>query len=151
MTRVMITTLALTASAPALAGPHGHRGHHPVDPQAVVEHADEVLDAVDATDDQRSTITSILEEALPALSAHRDEAMALHEELHALFHAEQIDRAAVEVQRVELVDLFDRASATALGHLVSVLETFTVEQRQSLAELRQQRRARWQRRLGLGD
>ncbi len=136
--RALLPLFALTISTSALARPP-----HPHDPDAVLEHAQDALEHVGATPEQQTTVRSILDEALPQLSAYRDEAHDLHHELHALFEAERVDRVAVEEIRIGLVDLFDRATATAFGHLVDLSETFTVEQRAQLRAQREQRRARW--------
>lgn len=104
----------------------------------------EALDAVDATPEQREDVRAILDRAIPEMKAFREEGQALREDLRQIFHtSEQIDRAALEEVRVDLVDLFDRATATAFGHLADLSEVFTVEQRQELHQLREQRRQAW--------
>ncbi len=137
----LLAPLALALSAPALAHPPGLRhGMGPVDAEHVVSRADGVLDEVDATEAQRSSVRAILEDVVPTLQAYREEALALRQDLRAIFTAEAIDRGALEEARTDLVDLVDRVSGTALGALADLAEVFTPEQRAELRELRESRR-----------
>ncbi|MBX2799710.1 MAG: periplasmic heavy metal sensor [Myxococcales bacterium] len=149
MTRItLFAPLALALATPAFASPAGHR--HP-GPEHALEHAQDALDQVDATDAQQDSVRSILEGAMPQLLDYRDEGRQLRDELKGLFHAETLDPVAIEGARTDLVDLFDRATSTLFGIFVDVSEVLTVEQRQELHEVRQERRRRWRRAFGASD
>ena len=82
--------LALSVSASA---------HSPArTPEEALDRAEAALDAVDATDDQRSTVRVILEDTLPTLFAFHEEAHEIHERIHALFMEPKIDRDVLEVR-----------------------------------------------------
>ena len=124
--------VTLILSSPALATPQ--------------ERLDEALGAVQATTEQRDSVEAILDVAVPEMKALHEEGRTLREEMTALFHADRIDRVAVDDVRVDIVDLFDRASAAAFGHLADLSEVFSAEQREELRRLREARRAEWRER-----
>lgn len=146
---ILIAPVALTLATPALAGPlgHGHRGEHR-SPEKMLERAEHVMDEVDATDDQKSMVRSILDDALPTLQSFHTEAGQLREEIRGVFTADTIDRGALEDARLDMVDLVDRASSFFFTTLADVAEVFTPEQRTELQELRTERRSRWMKRHG---
>lgn len=140
------------AAVPALAGGlggFGHRGHRP-DPERMLEHADHVMDKVDASDEQKATVRGLFEEALPTMQGFRAEAGELREEMKVVFTAETIDRLALEEARLDMMDLADRASRFVLATVADAADVFTPEQRQELQALREQRRARFLERRGAG-
>lgn len=139
--------LAATAVAAPFAGGFGHRGRHH-DPEKMLEHAERVMDEIDATDDQKATARTILEEAMPTVESFREEAGLLREEIKAVFQAETIDRSALEDSRQDLLDLVDRATAYGFGTMAGLAEVFTPEQRAELQELREKRRERFMERHG---
>ena len=143
---LFLAPLGLALATPALAQPFQPR---PTSPDQVMERAEHALDQVEATDAQRDTVRSIVYEAWPQFQALHEEAHALRDEIRALFSADQIDRSALELARTDLVDLFDRATYTAFGHLADLAETFSVEQREELRELREERRRAFRARFGL--
>ena len=100
-------------------------------PPHVEERAERALDAVKATEEQRSAFWELFEETVPKVKALHDEAHALHEELKTVLLVETIDRAALEDLRVDAVDLFDRGTQLAFAHVADVAELFTVSQRQA--------------------
>lgn len=125
---------ALSVAASAADGPS---------PERALARAEQAFDAVDATEDQRSTARVILEDALPAMIAFHEEAHDIHERFHALFLEPKIDRDALEATRVDAVDLFDRGTATALDLFADLAEVFTPEQRAILQDHRERMRERW--------
>ena len=133
MKRFLLTVpTVLMLSTPALAGPE--------------ERVTEALDAVEATPEQRDSVQAILDVAVPEMKAFHEEGRLLRDEIHELFHAEQIDRVALEDVRLDVVDLFDRATAAAFGHLADLSEVFSLEQREELRQLREERRRQWRER-----
>jgi Spy/CpxP family protein refolding chaperone len=108
------------------------------DPGPVAERISETLDRIDATPDQRSAIRERVESARATLQGFRTEAQELREQIHAALFGETVDRAALEEDRLELVDLFDRATATAFDLFADVSEVLTPEQRAELHRIRDQ-------------
>lgn len=137
-----LVPLFLALSAPALAATPEPGPEH------ARRHLEEALDEVEATPDQRTAARALIEDAITEMAAFREEGRALRERISGLFLEEEIDRTALEEARVEVVDLFDRASATAFENLADLAEVFTVAQRQELHALREARREEWRRRFG---
>lgn len=106
-----------------------------------MERLERAMDAASATEDQRSRVKELLSEGLPHLAAMREEAHALRDELRAAFVAERIDRELIGQLRLEMVDLFDRATETGFELWADVAEVFSAEQRATLAEWRARRLA----------
>jgi Spy/CpxP family protein refolding chaperone len=94
---------------------------------------DHALDAAAATPEQESRIRALVAEARARREGLREEGRALRTELRGLLLAPVIDRSAVEDVRAEVVDLFDRATQAGFGTLVAIAETFTPDQRATLA------------------
>lgn len=140
MSRTLLVVPALALATPALAfgpgfGPGPEGRHSPEERAERLEHA---LDEVGATDDQKSTIRTFFEETAPTMKALHDEGRQLREEMQEVFlNSPVIDRAEVELLRVDAVDLFDRASATMLDLFVDVANVLTVDQRQQLHDLKE--------------
>lgn len=128
----MFTILLATASLAAPPAP-------PRDPEAVKARIESALEEISASDAQRQSVREILSEQLPYLAQLREEAHALREQMRGLFLAEEIDREAVMAMRLQMVDLFDRATESGLETMLDLAEIFTPEQRATLAEMRQQR------------
>ncbi len=132
----ILTLVPLTLLAtPALAfGPPGD-----IDRE---ERFEKAMTEIDATDAQRTTIRSFVDETLPALRSFHDEAHTLRGEMRALFLEPTVDRAAVEYLRVDAVDLVDRATTTVLDLVVDAANVLSVDQRATLQELRERHRPR---------
>lgn len=140
---VVAVLAALCAPAAALAG----RTTPPVADAAQAERLERLehaLDTVDATDAQRDGVHAIVADTWPRLSALRAEAGELRERMRGLFLEDEIDRDAVEATRMDLVELFDRATSVAVEAWLDAAELFTPAQRATLQELRAHRLAsRW--------
>lgn len=150
MSRTLLVVPALALATPALAfgpgfGP-GPDGHH--SPEERAERLDKALGEVGATEEQKSTIRTFFEETAPTLKALHDEGRQLREEMQEVFlNSPVIDRAEVELLRVDAVDLFDRASSTMLDLFVDVANVLTVEQRTQLHELKEAHHGRMHDRM----
>ena len=116
-------------------------------PAHVQERTDRALDAVDASEEQRTGVYELLSELVPKVKALHDEGHALRDELHAVLLTPEIDRTALEDLRVDAVDLFDRGTTLAFGHIADVAELFTVSQRQALIDFHDDMRRRFHGRL----
>jgi len=144
-----VAALSLTPGL-AAAGPFGpHRG--PIDEDRVMERVDGALDAVEATDEQREATRDIVDDALFEMQAYRDEGRDIRTAVRAAFEQDTVDRVALESARGDLVDLFDRATATLFGMFADVADLYTPEQRAEWRAIREARRAKWRQRLGLDD
>jgi Spy/CpxP family protein refolding chaperone len=141
---VLVPALAL--SVPAFAfGPGPHHEPSPEEREARLNHA---LDEIDATDEQRSAIRVFLEDTAPKLRELHEEGRLLREEFQTVFlTSEVVDRGEVEVLRLDAVDLFDRMTSTGLDLMVDVANVLTVDQRQTLHELKEARHERFRDRV----
>ena len=112
-------------------------------PSKVLERTEAALDAVDATEAQRSEVHRLVQDLIPQLQALRGEGRELREEVHAILVTPEIDRGALEDLRVDAVDLFDRGTKLMFGHVADVAELFTPAQRQTLLDLHRKMRERF--------
>lgn len=141
MTRTLMLTPLFALAAPALAFGPGP-GHEPT-PEEREAHLEKAFEAVDATPEQRSAIRVFIEDTAPELKGLHEEGRQLREELHEVFlYSETVDRSEVELLRVDAVDLFDRATSTMMDLVVDVSNVLTMDQRQTLHELKQERHQR---------
>ena len=139
---LLLAPLALAVTTPALAGPFfGPPPGHPGPPTAdrIMDRAEEAFDQVDATETQRSSVRTILEDTLPQVRAYHEEAGVLREQIKGIFFQSEIDRDALELARTDVVDLVDRATATLFQALADLAEVFTLEQRTELRDIREAR------------
>jgi Spy/CpxP family protein refolding chaperone len=100
------------------------------------------LRRIDATDEQREAIQSIVAEAIDELASEHGERTPLRQEIEAVLAAETIDRAALERLRIEHLDRADRMSRIVARALADVLEQLTPEQRIQIEEHLEQRHGR---------
>ena len=138
-TIALVALLAASIPAAAFAFGGGHRGPRADSAEEAREHAgrmiDRGLDRVDATDAQRAQIDTVLDRAVPALYAVREDGAALREESRGLLTAEKIDRAAAEELRQDGVALFDQGSRIMTNAMLDIASVLTVEQRKELGAL----------------
>lgn len=131
-------------AAQAQPGPDGHHG----DPAMMAPgalfggHMDHLLDAVNATDSQRSQIEAIFKAARQDLSAQRDTGRKLHEQMLTLYTATNVDAAAIEAVRVQISALHEVASKRLSQASIDAARVLTPEQRTKIADLIKKRQAR---------
>lgn len=118
---VLVPIVAIAGS-----GLHGRHGN----PKA---HVEEMLDDVDATDAQRQAIAPLVDRATARAHEIHAQGEELHDELHDLLTADVIDRAALELVRVDAVALVDRASREMVDAMTGMAEVLTPEQRKEIA------------------
>lgn len=104
------------------------------------------LDAVSATDQQRSQIRQIAEAATADLKAQREAGKALREQALQLFTQPSVDANAAEALRGQMMAQHDQSSRRMMQAMLDVSRVLSPEQRVKLAELMQQRRDAMQRR-----
>jgi len=144
MKQLFVVALALAAPAVASAAPDG-----PSSDARVLHRVDEAMDAVEATDDQRAATRAIVERTLPEMRALREEGQGIRDDVRAAFESDEVDRVALEDARLDLVDLFDRATITLFGMFADIADLYRPEQRAELRARRDARRRVWRQRLGL--
>jgi Spy/CpxP family protein refolding chaperone len=137
-TRALVVVIAAGALlAPGISGASRGWGHR--DPERVKQHvsmaADWLLYKVEASDDQKAKVQSILDQTLDDLQALHPDRDAMHEQIKSLLTAETIDRDAIERLRGEQLERFDLASRRISAAIADVAEVLTPAQRQELADL----------------
>jgi Spy/CpxP family protein refolding chaperone len=124
-----------------------HRAHH--EPGEMREHAesmaDRLLNRLDATEEQRAQVQTILGPLVADLVDARLEHRAARAAVVAELTGSSIDREALETLRLERIKAFDELSRRIVGSVADIAEVLTREQRQELAELseRFRKRHRW--------
>lgn len=134
--------LAAFASQAQPMGHHGRGG--PGGPGGMMPFGrmEHVLEAVDATEAQRTQIQAIMKAAAADLKAQHEAGRALHERGLALFAAPTIDAAAFETLRQQTQAQHDAASKRMTQSMVDAARVLTPEQRAKFAEKMKKRQAR---------
>ena len=126
-----VTLVAVLSATPAFAGPLP-------DTEKLRNRAESALQAVDATPQQRQQTWSILEAAMETMRSFRAEGLQLRERLFdAYTSGDRVDRGQVHSIRVQLVDLFDRATGKGFDLMSDLMDVFTPQQRQQLRQIRE--------------
>ena len=136
-------------------GGGGFKGHHgnPAKWKGHMEdHALFWLDRVDATDEQREAVRTIVGRAFDDLSGVVGEHRTLRREWLTELERPELDAAALEALRARHVGLLDRKSRRALDALVEAGSVLTAEQRAELVSMVSWHRdRRGERRRGSGE
>ena len=130
----LASTFALSAFAFGGHGGHGGRGG------MGGQHIGRMLDAVDATPEQRAQIKRITDTAATERRAQHDARRALMDETMRVFSAPVVDANAVEALRQRQLQQHDQASRRMMQTMLEVSRVLTPEQRTKLAERTKQRR-----------
>lgn len=144
--RIALVTAALAVggvAAHAQPGP-GHRGGHGMMAAGGLfgGHMEHLLDAVNATDAQRTQIEAIFKAARQDLAGQRDSGMKLHQQMATLYTAANVDAAAIEAVRVQMSALHETASKRMSQASIDAARVLTPEQRAKVADLMKKRQAR---------
>ena len=145
MTAVLASTLfvATAGLSTAHAGP---RGHGPAEAGPMGGRGmDRMLDAVNATADQRAQIRQIHEAARADMRAQHETQRGLREQMRQLFTQPTVDANAVEALRQQMMAGHDRRSQRMTQAMVEASRVLTPEQRKQIGE-RMQRRGEMMRR-----
>lgn len=137
----MVIAVASTFALSAWAMPGGHDRHGMDGPGLMMggRGVDHMLDGLNATDAQRSQIRQIFKAAAEDMRAQRDQRRALHERGLQVFAAPNVDAAAAESLRQQMLQLHDQASRRRLQAMLEASKVLTPEQRAKLAERMKQR------------
>ena len=137
----------LTAeAAPMDGGGHGHGGGMMGGPMMGGMHGERMLDAVNATPDQRAQIKQIMDAAHADMKAQREAGRPLHDQMRQLFAQPTVDARVAETLRQQLLVQHDQASKRMMQAMLEASRVLTPEQRAKLAEMAGQRRGMMERR-----
>ena len=137
-------SVVLTAEAAPMDGPR--HGGMMGGPMLGGPHADRMLDAVNATAEQRAQVKQIMDAARTDLSAQREAGRALHDQMRQLFAQPTVDARAAETLRQQQLVQHDATSKRMMQAMLDVSRVLTPEQRAKLSELAGQRRGMMERR-----
>lgn len=138
---------AVMISAEAAPGPGGHHGGPMMGaPMMGGMMGERVLDAVNATPEQRTQVKQIMDAARSDLQGQREAGRALHEQMRQLFAQPTVDARAAETLRQQALAQHDTASKRMMQAMLEVSRVLTPEQRAKLAELAARRHANMERR-----
>ena len=155
---VVLATFVAVSSATALSAwaqpmPGGMMGGHE-GPQGMMgspEHMgrmlDHMLDGLNATDAQRSQIKQIAAAAATDMKAQHDAGRALREKAMQIFSAPNVDAAAAESVRQQMLAQHDQSSRRMLQAMLDASKVLTPEQRAKLGERMKQREAQMHERM----
>ncbi len=107
--------------------------------------SDRALDSVGASAEQKAKVHEIFARAHDAGRQQHQGERALHEQMHGLMSAPQVDAAAAESLRQRLQAGRDAASKRHLQAMLDASAVLTPEQRQKLAQKGQARREMMER------
>lgn len=139
----LAVTGGVAQAQPGHAGPGQHGGPGMMAHGGIFGgHMDHLLDAVNATDSQRSQIEAIFKAARQDLAGQRDAGMKLHQQMATLYTATNVDAAAIEAVRVQLSAQREAASKRMSQASIDAARVLTPEQRAKIAEIMKKRQAR---------
>lgn len=135
------------AQSPMMDGAFGFGGHGSTDPAVQAKKIDAMvqwmLADIDATDDQRTKISTILKAAANDLAPLRQQHMQARKSTMQLLSAPTIDRAQLESIRVQQMQLADTATKRMTQAMADAAEVLNGDQRAKLV-------AKWQQHRGHG-
>jgi Spy/CpxP family protein refolding chaperone len=124
-----------------------HGGMFDGAPEHMGRRIDHMLDGLNATDAQRSQIKQIAQAAAADLQAQREAGRALRQKSMEIFTAPNVDAAAAESMRQQMLAQHDQASRRMLQAMLDVSGVLTPEQRAKIGERMKQRGAMMQERM----
>ena len=116
-------------------------------PERMGRMVDHMLDGLNATDAQRNQIKQIALVAGADIKAQRDSNRVLHEKAMQIFAAPNVDTAAAEQVRQQMLVQHDQMSQRSLQAVLDASKVLTPEQRATLSERMKQRSATMRERM----
>jgi len=116
-------------------------------PERVGRMVDHMLDGLNATDAQRSQIKQIATAAATDLKAQAEAGRGLRQRAMQAFTAPNVDAAAVEQIRQQMLQQHDQMSRRMTQAMLDVARVLTPDQRARLGERMRDRRARMEDRM----
>ena len=157
----LVLAVSATVALSAWAMPGGGHGRHGGgmgghgmfmgSPEHMGRGIDHMLDGLNASDAQRTQITQIAQQAAADLKGQRDTARALRDKSMQIFTAPNVDPAAAESVRQQMIAQHDATSRRMLQAMLDVSRVLTPEQRAQMAERMKQRQQRMQERMQRGQ
>ncbi|MCG6876185.1 MAG: Spy/CpxP family protein refolding chaperone [Betaproteobacteria bacterium] len=125
-------------------GPGGWHARHDMSPELRAKHVDlmveHMLEGIDVSADQKTRINAIVTATFKEMEPLREQRFEARREAIEILTRPTVDRAAIEVFRVEKLKLADAASQRVTQAIADVAEVLTAEQRAALAEKFSRRR-----------
>jgi Spy/CpxP family protein refolding chaperone len=147
-----VVAIAAGASQAAMANPHGGLGGpdgHPGGGRHGMmggpHQVERMLSSVNATPEQRAQIQQIMQAARTDMKAHHEAGRKLREQSQAVFAQPTVDARAAEALRQQMLAQHDQASKRKMQVMLDVSRVLTPEQRKTLAERTDKRRAMMER------
>jgi periplasmic protein CpxP/Spy len=124
----------------------GFGGGNPEQHKAFMEkRLDKMLDAIKATDSQRTAIKAIFERMATEMGPIHQQHKGLHDQMTVALTGNTVDPVAVEALRKQIPIMADQASQVFTKALLDAAQVLTPEQRQALAKLIQEHHGRHHR------
>ena len=98
-------------------------------------HVTQMLDAVGASDDQKTKIGAILHAGFEPMAKLHEDMGNTHKTLHQILAAPMVDRAALEQLRAAQIARIDSASRAATGAMADAAEVLRPDQRAKLVAM----------------
>lgn len=141
------TVLAVSATVGLSAWAHGRGGMGGPGMFMGGHGIEHMLDGLNATEQQRTQIKQIAQQAAADMRAQHDTRRALRDRAMQVFAAPNVDAAAAESVRQEMLSQHDASSRRMLQAMLDVSRVLTPEQRAQLAERMKQRQQRMEERM----
>ena len=153
MLMALAATFAVTTWAQPMGGMGGGMGMHHrhggdrgmgggmMSPERMGRMLDRMLDGLNATDAQRGQIRQIAQTAATDLRAQREASRGLRERAMQVFTAPNVDPAAAESLRQQMMAQHDQASRRMTQAMVEMARVLTPEQRAKIGERMKERAA----------
>ena len=153
MVMALAATFAVTTWAQPMGGMGGGMGMHGQhhgggmmgSPEGMARMLDHMLDGLNATDDQRAQIHQIAQAAASDLRAQREASRGLHARALQIFTAPNIDAAAAETLRQQMLAQHDQASKRMMQAMVDMARVLTPDQRAKIGQRMKDRMERMER------
>ncbi|HWK84955.1 MAG TPA: Spy/CpxP family protein refolding chaperone [Caldimonas sp.] len=160
MLMTLLAAIGLSAWAQPMPGMEGGpgMGHHMQgggmgmmfgggSPEHMGRAIDHMLDGLDASDAQRSQIKQIVAQAAADLKAQAAAGRGLRQRGMQIFTAPNVDAAAAEQLRQQMLQQHDQMSRRVTGAMLDVANVLTPEQRGKIGERMRDRQARMEERM----
>lgn len=134
---MLVVTTALSA-----CGHRQHHGHEGISEERVTKMVDKVFSRVDASDDQKSQISTIANKAVSELKPMRQSIRQARADGLNLLSADPIDRAAIDGLRAQQMETANQASTVMSEALADIADVLTPEQRLEVRD-RLSKRMKW--------